>query len=245
MQEMLLYGSVNRGAKGGGWSAPTSGPVDPATLPYNQEKLTSYEVGFKSTFWDNKARLNGALFYYDYKDYQGFFLNVATQVVENVNAKEKGGELEFAVLPVHGLNLQLGVSHLETMVPQTPTPAGGLVPTQMPQAPHWSFNAVARYEWPLFGGMMSAEADAKWNSYQYLELINAAVDLQPSYAVTNARLGFATGDGHWDFSAFVKNLADTRYRIYNLDLSGFIGVNQGVYGAPRLYGASFRYRWGS
>jgi iron complex outermembrane receptor protein len=245
MQQMLLYGSVNRGAKGGGWSAPTSGPVDPATLPYNQEKLTSYEVGFKSTFWDNKARLNGALFYYDYKDYQGFFLNVATQVVENVNAKEKGGELEFAVLPVHGLNLQLGVSHLETMVPRTPTPAGGLVPTQMPQAPHWSFNAVARYEWPMFGGMLSAEADAKWNSYQYLELINAAVDLQPSYAVTNARLGFATGDGHWDFSAFVKNLADTRYRIYNLDLSGFIGVNQGVYGPPRLYGASFRYRWGS
>jgi iron complex outermembrane receptor protein len=115
----------------------------------------------------------------------------------------------------------------------------------MPQAPHWSFNAVARYEWPMFGGMMSAEADAKWNSYQYLELINAAVDLQPSYAVTNARLGFTTGDGRWDFSAFVKNLADARYRMYNLDLSGFIGVNQGVYGPPRLYGASFRYRWGS
>jgi iron complex outermembrane receptor protein len=242
---VLLYGSVSRGAKGGGWSAPTASTVDPNTLPYNQEKLTSYEVGFKSTFWDDRARLNGAVFYYDYKDYQGFFLNVATTVVENVDAKEKGGELEFAVVPVHGLNLQLGVSHLETMVPHTPTPAGDLVPTQMPQAPHWSFNAVARYEWPMFGGVMSAEADTKWNSYQYLELINAPVDLQPSYAVSNARLGFATADGHWDFSAFVKNLADARYRMYNLDLSGFIGVNQGVYGPPRLYGASFRYRWGS
>ena len=105
MQGMLLYGSWNRGAKGGGWSAPTSGFVDPATLPYKAETLTSYELGMKSTFLDGAARLNAATFYYDYKNYQGFFLNVATQVVENVNAKVKGGELEFAVVPVHGLRV--------------------------------------------------------------------------------------------------------------------------------------------
>ena len=43
-----------------------------------RRSLTSYEMGFKSTFWDGAARLNGDVFYYDYKDYQGFFLDVAT-----------------------------------------------------------------------------------------------------------------------------------------------------------------------
>ena len=163
VKDMLVYGSVNRGAKGGGWSAPSSGFVDPAILPYAQEKLTSYELGFKSEFWEGAARLNGAIFYYDYKNYQGFFLDVSTQVVENINAKVKGGELEFAVVPVHGLNLQLGISHLESQAFDVPTPAGDRVTTQLPQAPGWSINAVAHYEWPLLGGMMSAEADAKWN----------------------------------------------------------------------------------
>jgi iron complex outermembrane recepter protein len=242
--DILLYGSVNRGAKGGGWSAPSSGFVDPTVLPYAQEKLTSYEAGIKSTFWGGAARLNAAVFHYDYKDYQGFFLNVATQVVENVNAKVNGGEVEFAVVPIHGLNLQLGVSELDTSAENVPTNAGIRVTSQLPQAPRWSVNGVARYEWASFGGLMSIEADAKWNKEQYLELINAPVDLQPSYTLSNARVGFATGNGEWEFSAFVKNLADTRYRIYNLDLSGFLGINQSVYGPPRTYGASFRYRFG-
>ncbi len=143
----LLYASVNRGAKGGGWSAPSSGYVNlnPAStflpvlnLNYNEERLTSYEMGFKSTFWDGKARLNGDIFYYDYKDYQGFFLDVATTIVENVNAKVKGGELELAVAPLRGLNMQLGVSYLDTRAEDVPTPAGLLMTAQLPQAPLWS-----------------------------------------------------------------------------------------------------------
>jgi len=101
-RDMLFYGSINRGAKGGGWSAPSSGLVDPAALPYAQEKLTSYELGFKSTFFNGAARLNGAVFYYDYRDYQGFFLDVATQVVQNINAKVKGASSNLPSFPCAG-----------------------------------------------------------------------------------------------------------------------------------------------
>ncbi len=254
--DVLLYGSINRGAKGGGWSAPSSGYVNLSpeyaqatgvpvlNLRYNDEKLTSYEAGAKATFWGGAARLNGALFYYDYKNYQGFFLDVATQIVENINAKVTGGELEFAVVPVHGMNLQLGVSHLDTHAYNVPTPAGDLLTTQLPQAPPWSLNGVAHYEFPALGGLLSAEVDAKWNKAQYMELINAPVDLQPSYAIANAHLGYGSTDGRWSVTGYVRNLADKYYRIYNLDLSGFLGFNQGVYGPPRTYGATFVYHWG-
>src|SRR5581483_1284406 len=109
---ILLYASVNRGAKGGGWSAPTAGVIDPATLPYDQETLTNYEAGYKSTFLDGAARLNAALFYYDYRNYQAFFLQGLTQVVANRDARAEGGELEFAIVPTKGLNLELALSGL-------------------------------------------------------------------------------------------------------------------------------------
>jgi len=72
------------------------------------KKLTDYELGFKTTFWEQRARLNGSLFYYDYKDYQGFFLYGTNTVVRNVDAKDKGGELELTLVPLQRLNLQLG-----------------------------------------------------------------------------------------------------------------------------------------
>ncbi len=249
----LLYASVNRGAKGGGWSAPSSGYVNlnPSytflpvlNLNYNEERLTSYETGFKSTFWDGKARLNGSVFYYDYKDYQGFFLDVATQIVENINATVKGSELELALAPMRGLNVQLGVSWLDTRAEDVPTPSGILVTSQLPQAPPWSFNAVARYEWPALGGQMSVESDAKWNKAQYLELVNAEDDLEHSYVVANARVAYTSGSGAWEYSAYCKNFTDRWYRVYNLDLSGFLGIDQSVFGAPRTFGASVAYRWG-
>ena len=64
------------------------------------------------------------------------------------------------------------------------------------------------------------------------------------YALSNARLAYRTGDGKWDVSAYVRNLTNKQYRVYNLDLSGFIGSNQGVYGTPRTYGVGVRYNWG-
>ncbi len=255
-RDVLVYGSVNRGAKGGGWSAPSSGYVNvsPAytqatgvpllNMRYNDERLTSVELGLKSTFWDGKARLNAAVFHYDYKNYQGFFLDVVTQIVENIDATVKGGEIEFAVAPVHGMNLQLGISRLDTRADNVPTPFGAVITSQLPQAPHWSVNAVARYEWPALGGHLSAEVDGKWNAEQYLELENAQVDLEPAYALANARFGYASGNGRWDVSAYVRNLANKYYRVYNLDLSAFLGINQSVYGTPRLYGATFTYHWG-
>lgn len=244
--ESMLYASVNRGAKGGGWSAPSNGvtQVSIDNLQYKQETLTSYELGEKLTFWDGRARINGAVFYYNYEDYQGFFLAGLTQVVQNVDATVKGGELELAVAPTHGLNLQLGISHLETVAKNVPLPAGGFANTQMPQAPKWSLDAVARYEWNIPTGQLAIEADSKWNAYEYLELLNAPVDYQSSYALSNARFTYSNGGGHWDVSGWVKNLADKQYRVYNLDLSA-LGFNQGVYGPPRTYGATFNYRWGN
>jgi iron complex outermembrane receptor protein len=242
-RESMFYGSVNRGAKPGGWTAPVSGVVDTAILPFKQETLTSYELGEKVTLWDGRARLNSAVFYYDYQNYQGFFFVGIANIVKNVNADVKGAEVEFSWIPFHGGNLEVGVSRLDAMAKDVPLPAGGITDTFMPQAPNWSINASASYEWSIPTGKLSLETDAKWNDWQYLELINAPADYEPAYVVTNARLRYSSNDGHWDVSTWVKNLADRWYRVYGLDLSS-LGFEQSVYGPPRTFGATVTYHWG-
>ncbi len=65
-----------------------------------------------------------------------------------------------------------------------------------------------------------------------------------SYTLANARIGYTDPSGRWDVSAYCKNFFNTLYRIYNLDLSGFLGINQSVYGPPRLFGVNVAYHWG-
>ncbi len=242
-ESTMAYGSINRGAKGGGYSAPSTGFIDTSVLRFEPENLTSYELGWKSEFWNRSARLNAAVFYYDYKNHQGFVLQGLTQVVANLNAKIKGAEVEFAVVPVSGLNIDLGASTLDTKADQVPLPSGIKLDRDLPQAPKLGLNAAIRYEWPAMSGKLSAGIDAKWNDSQYLELVNAPVDLQTSYTVSNARFAYNSGSGAWDLAACVRNLTDQRYKVYKLDLSS-IGFNQGVYAPPRTYGVEFAYRWG-
>ena len=101
--DALLYLSYNRGIKGGNWSLDPLGAVAPDSLKHDPEKLNSYEVGFKLDLMEGRARLNGAVYYYDYHDYQAFSIFLLTPQVTNSDAESKGGELEFSVTPVTGL----------------------------------------------------------------------------------------------------------------------------------------------
>jgi iron complex outermembrane receptor protein len=113
----------------------------------------------------------------------------------------------------------------------------------LPQAPRWSLNAEARYEWQTLNGKLALETDAKWNARQYMELLNNPDDLQPSYAVTNASLTYTAGNGAWDVGGYVRNLTDKVYEVYFMDLSSLY-FSQRVLGQPRTYGVNFTYHWG-
>jgi len=212
-------------------------------LAYKPETLIDYETGAKLSLLDGRARLAADAFYYDYRNYQAFLLRNLTQIIGNADATLYGGELELAVIPLHGLTLEGGLSLLSTRISKLALPDGSLADREMPNAPHWSLNALARYEWPGAGGTWSLQLDGKWNAAQWLENVNAPVDLQPGFGVVNLRAGFASGHD-WDVTAWVRNATDKQYRVYNLDLSG-LGYNESVYGSQRWIGVTLDYRWGN
>ena len=61
-----------------------------------------------------RARLNGAVYYYDYEDYQAFSIFNLTPQVTNSDAESKGGELEFSVTPATGLDFVLGAAYIDS-----------------------------------------------------------------------------------------------------------------------------------
>ncbi len=241
--DALVYFAYNRGIKGGNWSLDPLGGVLPASLKHDPEKLNSYEVGFKTDFMGGSARLNGAVYYYDYKDYQAFSIFLLTPQVTNSDAESKGGELEFTVSPTAGLDLMIGAAYVDSEVEAVPDVFGGMVTNvDFPTAPELSLNFLGRYAWPALGGELAIQVDGQWNDDQFLEGSNSNASFESSYSVWNGRLSYDTGDKGLGIDLWVKNFTDEEYRIYNLDL-GLIGFVEQVYAPPRQYGVTLSYHW--
>ena len=149
--DLLVYASVTRGNKGPGFNVPLDGFLGVEATPFGEETLTSYEIGFKSTLWDGRARLNAAGFYYDYNDYQAFQLVGLAQLITNRDAEMYGGELELTLAPAEGWDLMLGMSLLEAEVKNIGMPDGvTVIDVEPTQAPSVTLNGLARKEWPVF-----------------------------------------------------------------------------------------------
>ncbi len=257
--DVLLFASYNRGSKSGGFSFSTGTPFadfPPFTplgtnaqflngIPFKPEVLDSFEVGIKSTI-NGTTTFNASAFYYDYSDYQAFVQLGYNQTVINLPATSYGLEAEINSRPVTGLTLQLGLSALSSNVEDIVLPDSiTQVEHDMPQAPGFSGNALARYEFALGGGMASVQADMLYSDDFCFTVLCAPVEKESSYTVANARIAYGAEDGSWEVAIFGDNLTDEEYRVYAFDSSLFAGVVAGVYGKPRTYGVTATFRFGA
>lgn len=244
----LLYASVARGTKSAGWNGAIDGTgiigssrVD--QIPYGAEKLLAYEIGAKTEPlpW---LRVNGAVFYYDYKDFQAFTFDQLSQVISNRPASVQGLELEVTATPTERFDALLGVSVLDTQVDDVVS-VGEIVTRsrEMVLAPKYALNGLLRYHVPVGSGMeLSFQLDSRYVAKQFFDLQNNPIARQGGYAVANAAVTLDADGGRWSLSLWAKNLADREYRTYAIPVTG-LGFTQQMYGTPRWYGGTLRYRW--
>ncbi len=257
--DVLLFASYNRGSKSGGFSFSTGTPFADGVagtplgtdaqflngIPFKPEVLDSFEVGVKSTI-NRTTTFDATAFYYDYTDYQAFVQLGYNQTIINLPAKAYGLEAEINSHPVEGLTLQLGVSALSSNVEDIVLPDSIThVEHDLPQAPSFSGNALARYEFPLAGNTASVQADVQYTDKFCFTVLCAPVEKEAGYSVANARIGYAAEDGRWAVAGFVDNLTNEKYRVYAFDSSLFAGVVAGVYAKPRTYGLTATWRFGA
>src|SRR3546814_922965 len=119
--ETMLYASGSRGYKAGNFvniTAVFSDSFDPVP----QEKITAYELGFKSKMLDNRLNVDLAGFYYDYRNKQlsgfrdgGVFGNI-NSVVSIPKSRVIGAEFQASFRVIEGLTLDHASSYLSTKV---------------------------------------------------------------------------------------------------------------------------------
>jgi iron complex outermembrane receptor protein len=239
----LLYTSVSRGVKGAGFNSNGFGATPNNLIPFKGEHMIAYEVGEKLTFLDDRLTLNGSLFYYQYTDFQAFQYrgNGPNPFVSNDDARFSGGEIELVARPLHGLDIHLAISELNSAVYNVNTAQIGVVDQQAQDAPKWSGNGLLRYSWPVGPG----EASLMWSG-DFVSGRFHSVDNTPSVYVhgssgQNVRASYSQGP--WTFSAYCNNVLNNVRQTGAYDLTGSYGYTIQTFMPPRWWGVSARYKF--
>ncbi|NIB40548.1 TonB-dependent receptor [Pseudomaricurvus alkylphenolicus] len=257
-EDFLIYGTLATGFKSGGFNGNNSNTTTQLE-PYDPEELTSLELGVKATLLDRTLQLNAAVFHYDYKDKQESERAItfvgAIGGLGNVDESEiQGAELDIQWAPVEGLSVNLGAAYLNTEIKKWITPVSGdfdfatgtavnvvtvdASGSGLPQAPEWSYNAMARYEWPV-GEQLVLEVSADINFTDETPDPVREQNSLDDYTLVNARVGISDTEGQWRLLLWSRNLTDEYY------YTGAFGGTNGGYvrsvGLPRTYGVSLEY----
>jgi iron complex outermembrane receptor protein len=119
--DVLMYASVAKGAKPGGFSTLSIGDTLD-TQRFLPETLWSYEAGAKTTFADGRVQLNGSIFFMDYSDKQvttqdatgGQGINLGTVTRNAGKAEIKGLEADVAIAVTEEVTLTGAYTYLDT-----------------------------------------------------------------------------------------------------------------------------------
>jgi len=243
--DTLVYGLISRGFKSGGFNIRANTAAVPASArPFDDESVTSFEIGSKQSFNDASVFLNASLFHNQYKDIQlsvfsaydsngdgtddaffGDFTNAGKATVQ-------GLELELQWLATERLSISGNAAWLDAEYDEFITRGVDVSDAQiMTNAPKLSGALTLGYTWPAFGGELAARVTGSYQDKVYPTTDLSEAIAQPGYSLWGAGLVWR-GDGPWAFSLQGSNLGDKEYRTtgYNIPV---LGVLTGFYGSPR------------
>jgi iron complex outermembrane receptor protein len=245
--DALLYASYTRGFRSGGWNSGAL--VSPIEFTFvDSERNDAFEAGFKSDFMDRTVRLNGAAFYYNYKDMQVFTLQPGTPVpfqrLQNADARIFGAEVDVTLQPAEGLQLRGAVVWLNTEYTRLlDAISGDLSGNRLEKSPEWQLSAGATYEADLSERMVGrAQADLTYQSSMFLSPTNRAPQVRDAHTVVNAEVGLRDRTSGLSATLFVKNLFAKRFVQDMFDVSSF-GSFAIFYNEPRTGGVTIGYRY--
>lgn len=208
--DLMAYVRVASGFRPGGANVGVP-PGLGAPLSFAPDKLTSYELGFKSTLLDRSMVFDADVFYIDWSHIQ--LTTAADNFVFLSNggkARSRGVEANWQYEPVRGLVLSANASWTDAeLTADTPPGLYGYKGDRLPWVPKWNANAGIEYDFPL-GGDWSAFVGG---SYRYVgsrmtDFLSAPGPRfsVPAYHGVDLHAGVYAGD--WTIRGYVKNLTN-------------------------------------
>jgi len=254
----LVYITVSQGYKAGGfpgdiaflpYPAPVGQSAGAYLPPYSSEKLLAYELGLKSTLADGTLVLDSSTYYYDWHNFQASTL-IAFGVPPNVisvftlgnagDAKIYGLDSDLTWRMTRELSLHAGLNLMSAKI------ISGAFNHDAPvQSPKFSTNLVLRYDSAqVVGGMQPfGQIDYNYRSSAYFTLPNIAADSQSGYGLLGLRAGLKSADSKWEWSAWVRNLANKAYLVDAFGANSTFLSDVRMEAEPRTFGIDIRYTY--
>ncbi|GLT02413.1 TonB-dependent receptor [Sphingobium jiangsuense] len=237
--ELMVYAQFSTGYKGGGIN-PRPYTVDQITT-FDPETLNAYEAGFKADLLDRKVRLNGAVFFNDYKNLQinRYFCpetasSTCSMPANAGNAEVFGFEAELSAQPVDGLMFDASVGYLDFKYTDVDPTTGVTLDMVAPFNPSWQASAGLQYRVDLGNaGSITPRLDWNYQSSFYFNSVNNADNQIEARSLFNLRVSYRDVESSWELSAGATNLFDKFYYVGKSENVGNYGLNTGALGRPR------------
>jgi iron complex outermembrane receptor protein len=250
---IFAFGTVSTGFKSGAFQEQPSN-VTLARRPTAPERVTNYEIGFKTDWWSRRLRFNVSAFLMDYTNFQTIKVvpdasggPVATRtVVDTADARIKGVETELIVRPVEWFDATVRYTYLHpyfTRLIQTsrfdatgnPVFVDG-AGNRLSRTPVNALVADVGVQSPKAAwGWLRAAVTMDYQSDVYDNNINDFTEYRRPRTLWDASITYNLND-RFSTRFWVKNLTDVEYRTWQTNGGSYQFVQ---YGPPRQFGVTF------
>jgi len=228
----MAYFTYGQGSKSGGFVSNTWGTTN-ATFAYQPEKSRNFELGLKSTLFDGRLVLDGALYDTSFDDLQVSVFNPTTQEYLTGNAASatsKGVELSAVWRPIRDLDFSGGASYqdvsydnypgaaclaTETLAqcnPASPASiqANNIKGTVLPYTSKFTGNFQAHYRLELANDMNVDSTVVVSGRSKYFDSDDQSpiYGVQKGYAKVDLRIQLSPQNDRWHLALIGKNLTN-------------------------------------
>ena len=236
--DQMLYARTASGYRSGNY-AGSSLTAPPAVV--QPEKLTSYEIGYKSEWLHHRLLFNASAYYYDYKNMQltvnrviaGQFVSVLANAGQG---HVKGIEFEGRALLTNDLTLHGNLSALHTRFDQLVTGTTSYAGYNFARVPNVTGLVGLDYRVPLSEGRFHLGTEWNYQSQTNFNVTNNTdpYALQPAYWLGNLQASYAFPGDKTVLSAFVANATNRLYKVQAMLYSN--NRYNTRFGDPRTFG---------
>ena len=261
--DAMLYLSYTEGYKSGGFNAsPDTALPDGSPGPgteFEDEEAKAWELGYKTTLWDGRARLSGTLFHTEIENLQVTSFQGTSFVVGNAAAlTSQGVEIETQFALSDAWEVGASAAYLDSEyddfdgAPCTiyqiaavgPTCSQDLSGERGPNAPEWSGTVYARYTKSLNNNLaLDFDVNGNYKDDYYLDGDLDPNALQDAYVKVNARLALRSQDGVWEAALYGRNLTDETTYTFVVDSPLSAGIYSAWVEEPRIIGLQGQYNF--
>lgn len=242
---VLLYASYRRGFKSGGFQTLLPASAALAAVPFQPERVNSYEAGIKSEWFEHRLRANVSVFRSDVSNQQILrtvtTAGVTNNIIDNAGrTRTNGVDVALTAMPVSGLRLEANMTYQQARFVEYDSGGVSFAGHRQLRSPDFTGSFGAEYTFSLAdNGGLTLRGEYNYQSEVYFDAANTKLTgvYQPAFGLTNVRLTYAPLNAKWNVAVWGKNLADTRY-FRNIAVAGVTGL--GVPGDPRTWGTSLQ-----